>query len=339
MSVAAPFLWASAHASASAPTAVDFERPLSGVERVVAKGGHSGEGPVTHRSAVVGAPRSFEAVGLAGETRPLEVRARQAGEDWTDWAEIGGGDPLYVVGGADEAQLRARGWRPRGSLHFVDVSRAGGGEPSAARRGQDEAPRPEFIGRERWGASECPPRDEPSTGVTKAVAVHHTVTSNDYTRGEAKGIVLAICRYHRNGNGWDDIGYNALVDRFGRLYEGRGGGVRRSVVGAHTEGYNAQTSGIASLGDHTSVGVNDKTRRTIASFVAWKLSVNDHRANEATTLVSRGGETNRYPRGERVDVSRVIGHRRVGITACPGDRLDAELEKIRRMAQRMQRRN
>ena len=77
-------------------------------------------------------------------------------------------------------------------------------------------------------------------------------------------------RYHRYSNGWDDIGYHALVDRFGVLYEGRAGGLDRPVVGAQAQGYNAQTASIASIGDHRVVEQPAIALEAMARYIRWK---------------------------------------------------------------------
>ena len=126
-------------------------------------------------------------------------------------------------------------------LHFVSVG-ASARARGARRARPADTPFP-YVPREEWGAEQCPPRAAPDYGEVKAVHVHHTVSLNDYTPAEAPAVVLAICRYHRNSNGWNDIGYNVLVDKFGTLYEGRAGGIDKAVVGAQAQGFNAQTSG------------------------------------------------------------------------------------------------
>ncbi|HEY6671130.1 MAG TPA: N-acetylmuramoyl-L-alanine amidase, partial [Solirubrobacterales bacterium] len=159
----------------------------------------------------------------------------------------------------------------------------------------------------------------PDYGTVKAAVVHHTVTANTYSEAEAPSIVLGICRFHRNGNGWNDIGYNALVDRFGTLYEGRAGGLKRPVVGAQAQGFNAQTTSIASIGDHTGEAPTPEAQRSIIRFLAWKMAVN--RAYPVTAgvrLTSAGGSENRYPAGAVVTVPRIVGHTTLGLTACPG---------------------
>ena len=85
--------------------------------------------------------------------------------------------------------------------------------------------------------------------------------------------MLAICRYHRNSNGWNDIGYNALVDKYGTIYEGRAGGLDQAVIGAHAQGFNSQTAGIANIGDYSSVGASPEALSATATYIRWKLGV------------------------------------------------------------------
>lgn len=346
------------------PVPRDFEQRLGTVERVAGTGlraapgaSHRGEGPVTHRSAVLDAPARFDLAGLAGETRHYELRARERGGAWSPWTEVGSGDPVWF-GGAEQLQVRARGWRPRGRVHYVNVSgdatpaqaaltavRTGVASVTAAAVGlvgADPAgaspPKPALIGRARWGANRenggCQPRKRPDYGQVRAAVVHHTVSANTYTRAEAPAMVLAICRFHRNGNGWNDIGYNALVDRFGNLYVGRAGGIGRAVVGAHSQGFNAQTTGLAALGTHGKESISRRAMAASADFLAWKLVRHGKTAAGKAKLVSAGGSASRYPKGERVRTKRIVGHRRLGLTECPGTALNRDLERLRRKTQR-----
>jgi hypothetical protein len=346
------------------PGGVDFEQPLGGVS---AKAGvpagklqrplrDAGKGPVSFVSSKLYAPAHFDLAGLAGERRTYEMRARSDGGDWSEWAETEDGNPVYF-GGADELQLRTRGFRPHGKVHYVNVS--GTTTPTAglltkAREAVNSAfiaattvvggseadalpTRPTVVSRADWGATlaqgGCKPRTSPVTGTVKAAVIHHTATSNDYSAAEAPSIVLGICRYHRNANGWNDIGYNALVDRFGTLYAGRAGGLKNAIVGAHAQGFNAQTTSIASIGDHTETSITPEAKASIVNFLAWKLALHGLTAVGKTTLTSAGGSLSRYPAGRKVRLNKVIGHRDVGLTACPGDALELDIPGIRRMVE------
>ena len=183
--------------------------------------------------------------------------------------------------------------------------------------------------RSDWGASACPPRSAPAYGEVKAVHVHHTVSLNDYGPEDGPAMVLAIFRYHRNSNGWSDIGYQALVDKYGVLYEGRAGGLDKAVIGAQAQGFNAQTAGISSIGDHTALAATPQTLDAIARYIRWKLPVHGQPLSGTVTLVSAGGSLTKYGAGAQVRLQRVIGHRDTGATACPGDALYAQLDGLR----------
>jgi hypothetical protein len=358
-----------------APPPVDFEQALPPVERVgtapaprarIAAAGEPQrraavrhKGRVTYRTPVIEAPGRFDVAGIAGEMRPYELRARERGGSWSRWFEAGNGDPVWF-GGADELQIRTRGWRPSGRIHYVNVSgdsTLADAALTAARRAVSSAviaaasllgsqasaqpPKPAFITRRQWGANGpdgCPPRRKPDRGKVRAAVVHHTVNRNDYSEAEAPAMVLAICRFHRNGNKWDDIGYNALVDRFGNVYQGRAGGMVRPVVGAHAQGFNAVTTGVAVLGTHTALRASTAAVRGVARYIAWKLAVHNVPATGKARLRSSGGPVSRYPRGAVVRTKRIVGHRRLGLTGCPGDKLNRQLRKVRKLTKRRMKR-
>ena len=341
------------------PEAVDFELPLPAAQRVVPRAGveaarqrHGGEEPVRFVTAPVEVPR-FDVVGVAGEMRALEFRVRSNGI-WSEWVESSGGEPVYT-GGADAVRLRSRGARPTGQLHFVNVSGDHGLANrilSSARKAVSSAviavasvstasaepASPDLITREQWGAERdsggCEPRRTSIQGKVKAAVVHHTVTTSDYSRDEAAGIVLGICRFHRNGNGWNDIGYNALIDRFGRLYEGRAGGLEREIVGAHAQGFNATTTGVASIATHTSRPPAPKAKKTFVRYLAWKLALHAQPAAGRAQITSGGGPLSRHPAGKRVRLRRIFSHSDTGRTECAGSKMRRQLRNIAKRAQK-----
>jgi hypothetical protein len=361
-------VWAVAPALSTTPympAAVDFSQPVpnsvqlrESSSRVAARAddhaGYGLDGPVLYRSRPVEAPHRFDLVGIAGQMHAFEFRVRDDGGEWTNWVETDNGDPVYT-GGSDQVQIRSRNAPITGQLHYVnvrgDTTLTGGllnGLRSAVNSavvtlaGVPEATastnEPNFITRREWGAKRkhggCDPRQRPQMGRIKAGVIHHTVSTNRYSEAEAPGIVLGICRYHRNANGWNDIGYNALVDRFGNVYQGRAGGMSRPVIGAHAEGVNAQTTGVAAIGNYMHKKPSRAERNALIQYLAWKLELAGVRATGSTFLKSSGGATQKTPAGKRVKVKPIFNHGTTNYTDCAGKALNELVPKIRRDVQR-----
>ncbi|HWI21752.1 MAG TPA: peptidoglycan recognition family protein, partial [Baekduia sp.] len=129
-----------------------------------------------------------------------------------------------------------------------------------------------------------------------------------------------------------DIGYNFLVDRFGRIWEGRQGGIDQPVIGAQAQGWNDDSTGISNIGTFSAVAQTPEAIEANARLIAWKLSVHGAPVEGAVPLVSGGGPENNYPAGTVVPFQRISGHRDVGKTECPGGALYAQLPQIRARA-------
>lgn len=196
-------------------------------------------------------------------------------------------------------------------------------------------PRPAIVTRRGWGADEkLREKKFVYTGKVKAAFVHHTATGNNYTCAQAPSVIRGIYRYHVRSMGWRDIGYNFLVDKCGKIYEGRAGGVAKPVLGAHTLGFNTNTTGIAVIGSHGSKKPSASAVTAVAKLTAWKLGLHGANPRGKTTLTSGGG--NLYRKGKNVRLNVISGHRDGFATACPGQQLYGKLGSARTKAAELQ---
>lgn len=198
-------------------------------------------------------------------------------------------------------------------------------EGDLAQRAAVTAPKPKIFSRAQWGADERI-REKSSLRYHEIHAgfVHHTVNANGYTRAQVPAIIRGIYAYHVKSRGWSDIGYNFLVDRFGRIWEGRHGGVARPVVGAHTLGYNDDAFAASAIGNFETATPPAKMIKAYGRLFAWKLSLHGVGAKSGKQYV-----TSRY-------FKAINGHRDAGSTACPGKYLYKKLPRIRTLAKQAQ---
>ena len=194
-------------------------------------------------------------------------------------------------------------------------------------------PRPAIVTRRGWGADERLRGPFLYTKTVKVAFVHHTAMSNNYSCSQAPSLIRGIYRYHVKSNGWRDVGYNFFVDKCGKIYEGRAGGVARPVMGAHTYGFNANSTGIAVLGSYSTTKPSATVVNALSRLVAWKLGLHGVNPRGTVTVTSGGGK---YPKGTKVGLRTVSGHRDGAQTSCPGDRLYRELGTVRERAARLQ---
>ncbi len=200
--------------------------------------------------------------------------------------------------------------------------------------------RPPIVGRAQWGADESKVQDPPSyIDKIQAVFVHHSAGSNNYSCAESASLVRGIMAYHVDVDGWNDIGYNFLVDKCGQIFEGRAGGADLPVLGAHTFGFNSYSAGIAVLGDFQGdpskgIPAGRPTRaalESVARLAAWKLGQYGGKPTGTVTLTAME-DTGVWKKGQQATLNTVSGHRDAFATECPGTNLYGKLGEIRRFA-------
>jgi N-acetylmuramoyl-L-alanine amidase len=315
-------------------------------------------GSFAGQSGELRAPRRFSLLGVEW-TGPagarIELRTRAGDGSWSRWvlASATGhgpdrparsrsryGDPVWS-GPAQWVQLRSSLPLHGVRIHFVAAEVPGRAQSAAAfplaQPILDAGPgQPPIIAREAWSHG-ARPRVPPGYGTIKLAFVHHTENPNGYSADEVPAMLFGIYQFHRFVRGWNDIGYNFVIDLFGRIWEARQGGIDQAVVGAQAGGYNLVSTGVSVLGSFMDVAPSAAAIDALERLLAWKLSLHGIPTRGRVTVVVDPADAFYTPfkPGAHVSLPRVAGHRDGDSTSCPGNAFYARLPSIRPVVARL----
>ena len=314
----------------------------------------------------ISAPASLVAV-TARKAFPagtsIQVRVKEKKHGWSQWTTLEvdpehgpdpdsdearrarpGSDPLMVVR-ATKAQIRIdtpSGRAPKGTrLALVNAPTSAAERRMSATTlsasslsASSTVGMPPVVTRAQWGADESWRSRAPYyTDNIRVGFIHHTASTSNYSAAQAAAQIRSIYAYHTKSLGHSDIDYNFVVDRFGRLYEGRYGGVDRAVLGGHTAGFNENSFAAVVLGNFESFSPPtadmDAIRDTLARLWAWKLGMYGINPASTVKVVSAGFvRATRYPKGSVATLNATSTHQTVNFTSCPGKYLQAQVPSI-----------
>ena len=195
-------------------------------------------------------------------------------------------------------------------------------------------PTPTIITRAQWGADESI-RDNHIIGWApfRKIVVHHTASPN-HVKDPASTVRFGY-ELHVVGRGFTDIGYNFLISPDGQIFEGRRArkygtgevhtgedGAGNAIIGGHSKGRNAGTCGIALIGNFMKTAPSAAAIESLIHLAAWEaqrhridpLGSDEFIATDSTRLV--------FP--------NIVGHRGIGSTLCPGNRMAASMPWLRK---------
>lgn len=157
------------------------------------------------------------------------------------------------------------------------------------------------IPRRTWTRAGVGKNINPLNGVNR-ITVHHAGGKPNWATdaGSTYRTLESIRGGHRS-QGWADIGYHFIVDRDGRVLEGR----PLAYQGAHVSDNNEHNVGVMALGNF-----NDQRPST-------------RQLNALNATLSALAAAFQIP------VDRVYTHRELGKTACPGSSLQNHMDRIR----------
>lgn len=228
--------------------------------------------------------------------------------------------------------------RPSSSVRLASIV-SSAAAPSAPSASSATAARPQILPPEAWGSpgwrytnADC--GSGPEQAPLQLGVVHHTASTNTYTAAEVPAVLRSIWQTHVVANGWCDIAYNFIVDRFGRIWQARSGPANAPIIGGHARGFNTGSVGVALLGQHqtgaspAAASPTSAAMASVAEVLAWKFSLHGLDPRSSTTYVVRA-DNGRYRAGDRVTVPRILGHGDTGSSSCPGNLVTPQLAAMR----------
>lgn len=262
----------------------------------------------------------FRGLGMISEEQfQTRVRGSRDRLQWGDWQEVelgheGGtlvwfGEGVRFVEVIAGHSLRLIFIEPGTQKVSLDLKRKAVGEPG-------------IVSRSGWGCGpECAPKEQPIYSKVTHLVVHHSAGANESRDWAA--VMRSIWVLHVAGNGWNDIGYNYLIDPNGVIYEGRAGG--DGVIGAHFSGVNTGTMGVCLVGTFSSQPPSGAAVDSLKRLLGWQAEQWKLDASGQTLHAASG-----------LTLNTISGHRDAGLsprasgtTECPGNVLYTYLAGIR----------
>ncbi|MEI2766029.1 MAG: N-acetylmuramoyl-L-alanine amidase [Dermatophilaceae bacterium] len=165
----------------------------------------------------------------------------------------------------------------------------------------------------------------------KVIFVHHTADTNAYTANDVPLLLRSIYSYQLN-NGWCDIAYNSIIDKYGRIWEARSGGMDKPVLSGATGGFNSNSWAVSLLGNYMTSSVPSAAYDALRRLVAWRLVVAGENPLGTNVLVQSAGGTTvgaKWNDGDAVSFNVVSGHRDAVYTDCPGNLMYTLMGQLR----------
>lgn len=181
-------------------------------------------------------------------------------------------------------------------------------------------PMPSYCERSCWCPdSSCTTGYTPNATAPTHIIVHHSAGFSSSTN--YKAVVAYYWDLHVNTNGWDDIGYNWLIDPYGEIYEARGSG----VTGSHFSCMNGNTTGICMIGNFENGNPTVLAKNALKELIAWEacsngIDVLDSSIHSSSQLLLK--HVSGHLDGNSAQTGCPKG------TLCPGSLLYAQLPQV-----------